>query len=97
MQAMLLEIYEVEVSEALISSVIDAVLDEVRSWQSRSLDSVYPIVCFDCIIVKSRQDGKLSNTAVYLALAVTMDGKKELPGLWISRKAPGSGLESWLK
>ena len=93
MQAMLLELYEVDVSEALISSVTDAVLDDVRAWQSRPLDPVYPIVYFDCIVVKSRQDGKVSNKAVYLALAVTMEGQKELLGLWISQN---EGAKFWL-
>lgn len=64
MQALLLELYEVDVSEALISSVTNTVLDDVRAWQSRPLDRVYPIVYFDCIVVKSRQDGKVSNRAV---------------------------------
>lgn len=93
MQAMLLELYQVEVSEALISSVTDAVLDDVRAWQSRPLDAVYPIVYFDCIVVKSRQDGKVSNKAVYLALAITMEGQKELLGLWISQN---EGAKFWL-
>ena len=93
MQAMLMELYEVEVSEALISSVTDAVLDDVRAWQSRPLDPVYPIVYFDCIIVKSRQEGKVSNKAVYLALAITMEGQKELLGLWISQN---EGAKFWL-
>lgn len=64
---MLLELYDVEVSEALISTVTDAVLDDVRVWQSRPLESVYPIVYFDCIVVKSREGSKVSNKAVYLA------------------------------
>jgi putative transposase len=93
MQAMLLELYEIEVSEALISSVTDAVLDDVRAWQGRPLDQVYPIVYFDCIVVKSRQEGKVSNKAVYLALAVTMDGHKELLGLWLSQN---EGAKFWL-
>ena len=93
MQAMLLELYEVDVSEALISSVTDTVLDDVRAWQSRPLDRIYPIVYFDCIVVKSRQDGKVSNRAVYLALAVTMEGHKELLGLWLSQN---EGAKFWL-
>lgn len=93
MQSMLLELYEVEVSESLISSVTDAVLDDVRVWQSSPLDPVYPIVYFDCIVVKSREDGRVSNKAVYLALAITMEGQKELPGLWISQN---EGAKFWL-
>ena len=93
MQTMLEELYQVEVSEALISSVTDAVLDDVRAWQSRPLDPLYPIVYFDCIVVKSRQDGRVSNKAVYLALGITMDGHKELLGLWISQN---EGAKFWL-
>ena len=93
MQTMLLELYQVEVSEALISSVTDAVLDDVRAWQSRPLDALYPIVYFDCIVVKGRQDGRACNKAVYLALAITMDGHKELLGLWISQN---EGAKFWL-
>ena len=93
MQAMLLELYQVEVSEALISSVTDAVLDDVRAWQNRPLEALYPIVSFDCIVVKGRQDGRACNKAVYLALAITMDGHKELLGLWISQN---EGAKFWL-
>ena len=93
MQAMLLELYDVDVSEALISTVTDAVLDDVRAWQSRPLENVYPIVYFDCIVVKSREDGKVSNKAVYLALAITMEGQKELLGLWLSQN---EGAKFWL-
>jgi len=93
MQSMLLELYEVEVSESLISSVTDAVLDDVRAWQSRPLDPVYPIVYFDCIVVKSREDGRVCNKAIYLALAINMEGQKELLGLWISQN---EGAKFWL-
>ena len=93
MQAMLLELYGVEVSEALISTVTDAVLDDVRVWQNRLLEAVYPIVYFDCIVVKSRQDGRVSNKAVYLALAINMEGHKELLGLWMSQN---EGAKFWL-
>lgn len=94
MQAMLLELYELEVSEALISNLIDTVLDDARAWQSRLLDRVYPVVYFVCIVVKSRQDGKVSNRAVYLALAVTMEGHKELLGLRLSQN---EGAKFWLE
>jgi putative transposase len=73
--------------------VTDAVFDDVRAWQSRPLDPVYPIVYFDCIVVKSRQDGRVSNKAVYLALAINMEGRKELLGLWISQN---EGAKFWL-
>jgi putative transposase len=61
-QAISLDIYQVEVSEALISSVSDAVLDDMRAWQSRTLDAVYPMLYFDCIFVKSRQDGRVCHS-----------------------------------
>jgi len=73
--------------------VTDAVLDDVRAWQNRPLEALYPIVSFDCIVVKGRQDGRACNKAVYLALAITMDGHKELLGLWISQN---EGAKFWL-
>ncbi len=92
-QSNLEEIYGVEVSEGLISEVTDAVLDDVKAWQSRPLDSVYPIVFLDGIVVKSRQDGRVRNKTVYLALGVNLDGEKELLGLWI---ANAEGAKFWL-
>ena len=71
-------------SPTLISTITDAVLDEVRAWQSRPLASVYPILYFDALFVKSRQEGPVQTKAVYLALGLTMDGEKELLGLWLS-------------
>ena len=93
MRAMLEELYQVEVSEALISNVTDAVLDDVRAWQSRPLDPLYALAYFDCIVVKGRQDGRCCNKAVYLALAITMEGQKELLGMWISQN---EGAKFWL-
>jgi len=92
-QGHLHELYKVEVSPALISTVTDAVLDDVRAWQSRPLDPVYPIVYLDAIMVKSRQDGQVRNRAVYLALGVNMEGQKELLGLWI---AGTEGAKFWM-
>jgi putative transposase len=77
-QAHLEELYGVEVSPTLISHITDAVLDEVRAWQSRPLASVYPILYFDALFVKSRQEGPVQTKAVYLALGITLDGEKEL-------------------
>jgi putative transposase len=71
------EIYEVEVSPALISRVTDAVLDEVKAWQNRPLDAVYPIVYLDAIHLKIRTDGRVQSRAVYVALGVNMTGNKE--------------------
>ena len=92
-QEHLLEIYKVEVSPALISNATEAVAEEVKAWQSRPLDPVYPIVWFDAIIVKIRHEGKVTNRAIYLALALNLQGKKELLGMW-SRETEGARF--WL-
>ena len=83
-QGHLEELYGTEVSPTLISTITDAVLDEVRTWQSRPLAAVYPILYFDALFVKSRQEGPVQTKAVYLALGITMDGEKALLGLWLS-------------
>jgi len=93
MQACLLDMYQVDVSEGLISQATEGVMEEVKAWQNRPLDAVYPIVFLDCIVVKCRQDGKVSNVSVYLALGVTMDGHKELLGMWIAKN---EGAKFWL-
>ena len=80
-QGHLKETYEVEVSPSLISSVTDAVLDDVKAWQARPLDAVYPIVYLDAIHVKMRTGGHVQTQAVYLALALTLSCEKELLGL----------------
>lgn len=87
------EMYDADVSATLISKVTDTVLERVVDWQSRPLDNVYPIVYLDCIVVKIRQDRKVINKAIYLALGVTMEGHKELLGLWISEN---EGATFWL-
>lgn len=92
-QAHLEELYGVEVSPTLISHITDAVLDEVRTWQSRPLASVYPILYFDALFVKSRQEGPVQTKAVYLALGITLEGEKELLGLWLSES---EGAKFWL-
>ena len=92
-QGHLEELYGTEVSPTLISTITDAVLDEVRTWQARPLASVYPILYFDALFVKSRQAGPVQTKAVYLALGVTMDGEKELLGLWLSES---EGAKFWL-
>jgi putative transposase len=93
MQGCLLDMYSVDVSEGLISQATEAVMEEVKAWQNRPLDEVYPIVFLDCIVVKCRQDGKVSNVSVYLALGVNMDGLKELLGIWIAKT---EGAKFWL-
>jgi len=87
------EMYGADASPALISKVTDAVIEEVVEWQCRPLDAVYPIVYLDCIVVKIRQDKRVINKAVYLALGVNMEGHKELLGLWLSEN---EGAKFWL-
>jgi hypothetical protein len=82
-QGHLQDLYGVEVSPDLISRVTDAVLEDVREWQNRPLDPVYPVVFFDAPRVKIRDDGLVRNKAVYVALALDVDGEKHVLGLWI--------------
>jgi len=88
------ELYGVDVSPDLISRVTDEVMDEVRDWQSRPLDEVYPIIIFDALRVKIRDEGTVRNKAVYLALGFTMEGHKEVLGLWIEQT---EGAKFWLR
>ncbi|HTV84456.1 MAG TPA: IS256 family transposase [Dyella sp.] len=92
-QAHLEEMYGAEVSPSLISSVTDAVVDEVKIWQSRPLDRVYPIAYLDCIHVKVR-DGSVRAKAVYLAIGITLAGEKEVLGLWMAQT---EGAKFWLQ
>ena len=92
-QACLLEMYHVDVSAGLISQATEGIMEEVKAWQSRPLDEVYPIVFLDCIVVKCRQDGRVAKISVYLALGINMDGHKELLGIWMSRT---EGAKFWL-
>ena len=87
------EMYGADVSATLISKVTDAVIEQVIEWPSRPLDAVYPIIYLDCIVVKIRQDKKVINKAIYLALGVNMEGHKELLGLWLSEN---EGAKFWL-
>ena len=92
-QGHLEEIYGVEVSPSLISSVTDAVIDEVRAWQTRPLDSIYPIVYLDAIQVKVKAAGRVVNRAIYLAFGVNLSGLKEVLGMWAS---DAEGAKFWL-
>ena len=92
-QSCLLEMYQVDVSEGLISQATDGIMEEVKAWQSRPLDEIYPIVFLDCIVVKCRQEGKVAKVSVYLALGVNLDGNKELLGIWIAKT---EGAKFWL-
>ena len=87
------EMYNADISATLISKVTNAVIEEVNEWQNRTLDSIYPIVYLDCIVVKIRQDNRVINKAVFLALAINLDGEKELLGLWF---AENEGAKFWL-
>src|SRR5918912_744551 len=93
-QGHLAELYGAEVSPDLISRVTDAVLEEVREWQSRPLDPVYPVVFFDALRVKIRDEGLVKTKAVYVALALNPDGEKDVLGIWIEQT---EGAKSWLK
>ena len=92
-QGQLKELYRVDVSSSLISGVTDAVIDDVKVWQSRPLDAVYPIVYLDCIVVKVRENRRIINKAVYLALGINQEGHKELLGMWMSEN---EGAKFWL-
>lgn len=87
------EIYQVEVSPSLISTVTDAVIEEVRAWQSRPLEALYAVVYFDCLRVKIRDGGQIINKAIYLAIGITREGYKEALGLWIAQT---EGAKLWL-
>ena len=87
------EMYGAEVSAGLVSQVTNAVIEQVREWQTRPLDEVYPIVYLDCIVLKVRQDKRVIKKSVYLALGVNLDGQKELLGMWISEN---EGAKFWL-
>lgn len=87
------EMYDADVSPALISKVTDAVKEQVIEWQNRPLESLYPIVYLDCIVVKVRHNGSVINKAVFLALGINTEGQKELLGMWI---AENEGAKFWL-
>jgi putative transposase len=93
-QGHLRELYGTEVSPDLISRVTDAVLEEVKEWQARPLDACYPIVFFDALRVKIRDEGLVRNKAVYIALALDAEGHKHVLGLWIEQT---EGAKFWLK
>jgi putative transposase len=92
-QSHLMEIYGVEISASLVSEVTDAIVEEVQQWQSRPLEPLYPVVYLDALFVKMRQDGRVENRAVYVAIGIRMDGNKEVLGLWTSKT---EGAKFWL-
>ena len=87
------EMYGAEVSATLVSQVTNSVMEKVVEWQNRPLDAVYPIVYLDCIVLKIRQDKRVINKDIYLALGVNLEGQKELLGMWISEN---EGAKFWL-
>jgi putative transposase len=91
--AHLQEMFGAEVSASLISAITDTVADEVRAWQARPLDALYPILYLDCLMVKSRDHGSVGNRAIYLAIGINGEGMKEVLGLW---SAPTEGAKFWL-
>ena len=92
-QAHLAELYGVEVGHDLISRVTDAVLDDVREWQARPLEDVYPILFLDALIVKVRDGGAVRNKACYVAVGVNLDGERDVLGLWFQAS---EGAKFWL-
>jgi len=87
------ELYDADVSPALVSKVTDAVMEQITEWQNRPLDAVYPIVYLDCIVLKVRQDSRVINKSVFLALGINIEGQKELLGMWL---AENEGAKFWL-
>ncbi len=93
-QAHFEEIYGVEVSPDLISTVTDGIISEVKQWQDRPWEGVYPIVFFDSLVMKIRDEGRIVNKAVYLAVGVGLDGMKDVLGIWIAKS---EGAKFWLQ
>jgi transposase-like protein len=93
-QGFLEEQYGTEVSPELISTVTESVMEEVREWQSRPLERVYPVVILDALWVKMKEEGVVRTQAVYLALATRVDGTREILGIWV---AASEGAKFWMK
>ena len=93
MQEELKELYGVDISPTLISNVTNEVIEEVKAWQSRPLEKLYPIVYLDALVIKIREDKRVMNKTFYLALGVNLDGQKDLLGIWISQN---EGAKFWL-
>ncbi|MCA1701090.1 MAG: IS256 family transposase [Actinobacteria bacterium] len=93
-EAHLAEIYGVKVGRDLISRVTDAVMDDVRAWQQRPLDDVYPVIFLDCLVLKIREGGAVQRRACYLALGVTVDGERDVLGMWFQET---EGAKFWMQ
>jgi hypothetical protein len=94
--AHLREVYGAEVSKQTISTITDRVMDAMADWQNRPLDSVYPVLFLDCVNVKIR-DGNVANRPVYVAMGVTVDGTRDILGLWAGEHGDGEGAKYWLR
>jgi putative transposase len=88
------EIYQVEVSPDLISTITDEVLADVKEWQTWPLERLYTLMVLDCLFIKTRHEGQIKNRAYYLAIGYTLDGQKEVLGLWVEET---EGVKFWLK
>ena len=88
------EIYGVDISPSLISRVTENVMESILEWQNHPLDPVYPIIFLDCIVIKVNQDKRVISKSIYLALAINMEGKKELLRMWISEN---EGSKFWMQ
>jgi putative transposase len=93
-EAYLAEIYGVKVGRDLISRVTDAVMDDVRAWQQRPLDDVYPVIFLDCLVLKIREGGAVQRRACYLALGVTVEGERDVLGMWFQES---EGAKFWMQ
>jgi transposase-like protein len=94
--AHLVEIYGAEVSKQTISTITDRVMEGMTAWQNRPLDSVYPVIFIDCVNVKIR-DGNVANRPIYVALAVTREGTRDILGLWAGEHGDGEGAKYWMR
>jgi putative transposase len=93
-QGHLAEIYQIEISASLISEVTDAVMEEVKTWQNRPLENLYPVLFLDALMVKMRHEGRVENRAVYVAIGIDLQGQKDVLGLWTSAN---EGAKFWLQ
>jgi len=93
-EAQLADIYGVKVGRDLISQVTDAVVEDVKAWQQRPLDDLYPVLFLDALVLKIRDGGSVQRKACYLALAITMDGQREVLGMWFQQTA---GAKFWMQ
>ena len=93
-EAHLAEIYGVKVGRDLISRVTDAVMEDARAWQTRPLEDVYPVVFLDCMVLKIREGGSVQRRACYLAMAIGMDGEREVLGMWFQAN---EGAKFWMQ